>query len=71
MSIAVGLRSICANPLPDHRNEKGEFDDKKFWIKFHWLLQQPLHLLSCIGINHTWFELRVRKMFVVEKLGNG
>jgi hypothetical protein len=71
MSIAIGLKAINGNALPRHTNEKGEFDEDKFWLKFNWVLQKPLHLLSCIGINHTWFEQRVRKMFVAEKLGNG
>lgn len=71
MSIAIGLKAINGHVLPRHTNDQGEFDEDKFWVKFHWVLQKPLHLLSCIGINHTWFETRVRKMFVAEKLGNG
>ncbi len=71
MSISIGLKAINGNVLPRHTNDKGEFDEDQFWLKFNWVLQKPLHLLSCIGINHTWFEQRVRKMFVAEKLGNG
>jgi hypothetical protein len=71
MSIAIGLKAINGHMLPRHTNDQGEFDEDKFWVKFNWVLQKPLHLLSCIGINHTWFETRVRKMFVAEKLGNG
>lgn len=71
MSIAVGLKSINGNPLPRHTDDNGKFNEDKFWIKFHWVLDKPLHLIACIGANHTWFEMRVRKMFVAEKLGNG
>jgi len=71
MSIAVGLKSINGNPLPRHTNDKGEFDEEKFWVKFEWVTRKPLHLLACIGCNHSWFETRVRRMFVAEKLGNG
>ena len=71
MSIAMGLKAINGNVLPRHTDDKGEFNEDRFWIKFHWLLERPLHLISSIGINHTWFEERVRTMFKAEKLGNG
>lgn len=71
MAITCGLTAINGNPAPSHLNEQGDFDDKKFWLKFHWVMKRPLHMLSCIGINHSWFERRVRAMFVAEKLGNG
>lgn len=71
MSIAIGLKAINGNTLPRHTDDKGKFNEDKFWLKFEWVLDRPLHLLSCIGINHAWFEQRVRKMFVVEKLKNG
>lgn len=71
MSIAVGLKAINGNPLPRHTDDHGKFDEKAFWIKFAWVLERPLHLLASIGINHVWFENRVRRMFVAEKLGNG
>ncbi len=71
MALTVGLKAINANPVPAHTDEKGEFDEKQFWIKFAWVMKQPLHLLASIGVNHTWFEMRVRKLFVAEKVGNG
>ena len=71
MSITCGLTALNGNPAPSHLNEQGDFDDKKFWLKFHWVMKRPLHMLSAIGINHGWFERRVRAMFVAEKLGNG
>jgi hypothetical protein len=30
-----------------------------------------MHLLSSLAVNWFWFDVRVRKLFVAEKLGNG
>jgi hypothetical protein len=36
-----------------------------------WVTKRPLHLIASIGTNHSWFELRVRKLFVAERVKNG
>ena len=71
MSLSMGCLAINGNPVPSHLNEKGEFDDEKFWLKFAWMLKRSIHVLAAIGANHTWFEIRVRKLLVTEKVGNG
>lgn len=71
MAITCGLTAINGNPAPDFRDEHGNFEDKRFWIKFNWVMKRPLHMLAVIGVNHSWFEMRVRKLFVAENLGNG
>lgn len=71
MAIACGLTAINGNPAPTHLDDKGNFNEKKFWIKFNWVLKRPIHMLASIGVNHSWFEQDVRKLFVAEKLGNG
>jgi len=71
MAVACGLYAINNNVLPSHLGDDGEFDDKKFWEKFRWVLKRPLHMLGSIGANHSWFETRVRKLFTAEKVGNG
>jgi hypothetical protein len=71
MALACGLTSVNNNNLPRHLNPDGEFDKTLFWKKFHWVIKRPLHMLSSIGVNHTWFEMRVRRLFVAEKVGNG
>lgn len=70
MAITCGLTAINGNSLPSHFDEKDLFDEDRFWKKFEWVMQRPLHMLSSIGVNHTWFEMRVRKLFVAEKVGN-
>ena len=71
MALTVGLKAINANPVPSHTDEKGEFSEDKFWLKFAWVMKRPLHMLASVGVNHTWFEMRVRKLFVAEKVKNG
>jgi hypothetical protein len=71
MSVAAGVRSVNRNPLPDYRDQKGDFDDKLFWVKFNRVLKFNFHMLGSLGINHFWFDVRVRKLFAAEKLGNG
>jgi hypothetical protein len=71
MALTLGTTHINGNPVPSHTDEKGEFDKERFWVKFNWMVKRSVHMLACIGVNHTWFEQRVRGCFVAKKLGNG
>lgn len=71
MSITVGLRSIMKKPLPSHTTKDGKFDEAAFWKKFEFVAGLNNHMLSSLGINFFWFDQRVRKLFVVEKVKNG
>jgi hypothetical protein len=71
MSMTALLYAINKKVFPDHHNEKGEFDDERFRKKFQFVLRLPFHMLASIGVQAMWFEERVRKLFVVEKVGNG
>ncbi len=71
MTLTAGITQINQTVVPSHLNDKGVWDDEKFWFKFEWVLKRPLHLIAVIGTNHSWFELRVRKMFIAEKVKNG
>lgn len=71
MTLAAGVRSINRIPLPEYRDAEGFFDKALFLKKFNRLVRYPLHMLSSLGVHYFWFEIRVRKLFVAEKLGNG
>jgi len=71
MSVAAALYSINGKPLLDHRDDKGNFNDELFRKKFTQVLRLPMHMLASLGVNAFWFDTRVRKLFVAEKLGNG
>lgn len=71
MVLTCGLHAVNGKPLPSHRDAEGNFDDKLFWQKFSRVLRYPLHMLASLSINFFWFDVRVRKLFVAETLGNG
>lgn len=71
MTTVLGVVKINGNPLPSHQNERGEFDEKKFWTKFNKMVKLPFHMLTSLGVNYYWFDLRVRRLFRAETLGNG
>ena len=71
MGVAAGLRSINRNPLPDCHDANGDFNADLFQLKFERVARFNLHMLQSLGVNYYWFDIRVRKLFVAEKLGNG
>lgn len=71
MSACVGLVRVNTLPLPNHLDEKGDFDEARFWDKFNLFIRQGFHLIASVGINFFWFDVRVRKLFVAEKVRFG
>jgi hypothetical protein len=71
MTIALGLTKVNQTALPTHQDENGHFDDKLFWAKFNRVMKLPFHMLASIGVHYFWFDTRVRKLFVAERLKNG
>lgn len=71
MSVALGVRSINKKPLPDHRDASGSWSDDKFRAKFNLVVRYPFHMIASLGVNYFWFDIRVRKLFVAEKIKNG
>jgi hypothetical protein len=71
MTVVVGTTKINNNPIPSHMNDKGEFDDAAFWKKFNFMIKKSIAMLASLGINYFWFDVRVRKLFVAEKLSFG
>ncbi len=71
MGVCIGLHAINGMVLPTHLDEKGKFNEELFWKKFDLVAQYPFHMLASIGVNYYWFDLRVRKLFVADAMGNG
>lgn len=71
MSLTLGLHAINRHPLPTHIDENGKFSTPLFEEKFRLVKNYPLQLLADLAVNYTWFDIRVRKLFSVEELGNG
>lgn len=71
MGLVMGLYAINTTVLPSHRDKDGNFDEELFWKKFNRITKLPYHMLASIGVNLFWFDVRVRKLFVAERVKNG
>lgn len=71
MVIALGLVAINKKPLPTHLDSDGNWSDELFWAKFNRIMKFPFHMIASVGVHYYWFDIRVRKLFVVERLKNG
>lgn len=71
MSVCACLHSVNGKPLPLYVDGDGNFNDELFRKKFNTLLRYPMHMLASLGVNAFWFEVRVRSLFIAEKVGNG
>lgn len=71
MGLTCALDSINGTPLPTHRDKDGNFNDDLFWTKFNKVIRFPLPMLASLGVNYFWFDVRVRRLFVAEKVKNG
>ena len=70
--LAAGLYAINNRPLPDHLDDKRNFNRELFDKKFKIVKSYPLAMLASLSINFTWFDQRTRKLFVdIEPLKNG
>lgn len=71
MSTALGLVRVNNKRFPDVVDDKGNFSDELFYQKFNMVMKLPVHMLSSIGVNVMWFEMRVRRLFRAQEVGNG
>ncbi len=72
MGLTISLHSIAnMPPLPDYRNAKNEFDPEAFWEKYKIVSKFNYHMLASLAANWFWFDVRVRKLYKAEDLGNG
>lgn len=71
MVIALALKAVNKTAFPTHLDKDGKFNDEMFWNKFNKVLRLPFHMLASLGVHYYWFDVRVRKLFVAEKLKNG
>ena len=71
MSLTLAVHAINGHPLPDHNDESGNFSETRFNKKFELVKKYPIQLVADLGINYIWFDIRVKKLFSVEALGNG
>ena len=71
MTVALGLVKINSTVMPEHTDDKGNFNDEKFWIKFNRVMKLGFHILASLAVNYFWFDTRVRKLVVADRIKNG
>lgn len=70
--LTCSLVSINGKDLPDYR--KGPDltpDEALFLAKLKLLTKKSAYIIADMSLNYSWFDMRVRKLIVPEKLGNG
>jgi hypothetical protein len=71
MNLVAGLFQLNDTILPDHLNDQRKFDEDLFNKKFDIVRKWPYTLVQDLVNNWAWFDDRVRRLFVIEELGNG
>jgi len=71
MNLVCGLFRLNDKVLPNHLNDDGKFDEDLYNSKMAIIRKWPYNLVQDLVNNWAWFEDRVRKLFVIEDLGNG
>lgn len=71
MGLTIALRALNKKQLPDYRDHDGKFDDNLFWNKYAIVSRFNYHMLASLMVNWFWFDMRVRRLFRAEELGNG
>lgn len=70
--LTCALSSLNGKDLPDYR--KGPDlapDDDLFKQKLKLITRKSAYIVADLSLNYTWFDIRVRRLIVPEKLGNG
>lgn len=70
MQLTLSLFAFNGEPLPDHLDSDGNFDEDLFNIKFAKVRKYPTQLAEDLVNNYMWFDERVKDLFN-EDLGNG
>lgn len=71
MGVTIAIVACNGAQLPDYRDANGKFNEEMFWKKFEIVSKWNFHMLSSLAVHWFWFDVRVRKLFRAETLGNG
>lgn len=73
MGLTIAVKAINKTQLIDYRMN-GQFSSESseaFWKKFSIVSRFNYHMISSLAVNWFWFDMRVRRLFKAETLGNG
>jgi hypothetical protein len=71
--LAMAVVEINGKPLgaPHLKDGGEEVDEKVFAAKLKMLTKKSGYIVADLGINYSWFDVRVRKLLNPDDLGNG
>jgi hypothetical protein len=70
--LACALVSLNGKDLPDYRSGPDQSPDENlFKAKLRILTRKSAYIIADLCLNYEWFDMRVRRLIVPEKLGNG
>jgi hypothetical protein len=70
--LCCSILSINGKDFPDHRKSDGSGPDEAlFAAKLKQLTRKSMFIVADLGLNYSWFDIRVRRLLAPEKLGNG
>src|SRR5258708_4851251 len=69
--LTCSLVSVNGRDLPPHRDQNGEIKDDLFKAKLAKVMAMSGYIIADLGLNYTWFDLRVRRLINPDALGNG
>ena len=71
MGLTISVKAVNKRQLPGYTDASGLFDDAAFWKKYDIISRWNFHMIASLTVNWFWFDMRVRKLFKAEALGNG
>jgi hypothetical protein len=69
--LCCSLVSINGRDLPDHRDTSGSPTETLFKEKLKSIVRKSGYIVADLGVNYSWFDLRVRKLINPDDLKNG
>lgn len=69
--LACGLVGLNGHNYTTHLKSDGDVDKEVFEKKLRQLMKKSGYIVADLGLNYHWFDIRVRKLIVVDEVGNG
>lgn len=71
LKLVCSITAISGRQYPDHRDNNGDVLREKFETKLNMLSALPVQVIADLGVQVSWFNDRVARLFTAENLKNG
>lgn len=71
LKLACSVTSINGRQYPDHCDANGDVVREQFSTKLNMLSALPVQVIADLGVQVSWFNERVSRLFTAENLKNG